>query len=161
MADTYTASQVAALARVALHTVHRWAAEYQQHLSPGATPAKGRQRNFTPNDLSVLLLVAELKNEGATHADVHAALEAGQRAAIPDATPDEIKALVTDDRRELIAQNQMLLQKVATLEAEIEDLKGYRDENIALKAQLAKEREIGRLEGELEALRRQIGQEDK
>lgn len=33
-----------------------------------------------------------------------------------------------------------------------------RDENIALKAQLTKEREIGRLEGELEALKRQMGQ---
>lgn len=159
MNELYTVDQLAALADCGKQTVHTWAEEFSGYLSPTANPGKRQQRGFTSEDLAVLLLVAEMKKSRATYADIHAALGSGQRAPIPETTPTQLQTLIEgSNQNELVAQNQALIRRVAELEAEIATLKGYRDENIALKAQLIKERELGRLEGQVEELRRQLGQ---
>lgn len=160
MNDLYTVDQIAALAECGKQTVHTWADEFQVYLSPTANPGKRQQRGFTSDDLAVLLLVAEMKKSRATFDAIHAALGAGQRAPVPETTPSDLQVLIEGEGyKALVAQNQALMRRIAELEAEVAELKGFRDENIALKAQLAKERELGKLEGQLEELRRQLGQE--
>lgn len=53
--DTLTVSDVAALLAVSGPTVRRWAGEFGPHLSSLATPPKGGQREFTHDDVRVLL----------------------------------------------------------------------------------------------------------
>lgn len=172
MANFYTVQQVAALADCALQTVHTWSAEFARHLSPTANPGKRKQRMFTREDMAVLLLVAQLKADGMTYADIHAALDTGQRAGVPEATPDELQTMIaTDDRRQLAAQNEALIRQVDELKREIATLRETDRENIRLQAQMEMLREqlaqatlekqsnaelreeIGRLKGLLEALR--------
>lgn len=164
MSEVYTASTVATLAGVAIHTVHRWSEEFSRYLSAMANPQKGKQRNYTQDDLTVLLYVATSKKSGFTFEQIHAALKMGERAAIPETMPTDLKALVTDDRKELLAQIQHYAREIEALRVELDQLRGARDENIGLKAELAiykaradkadqLMREIGRLEHEIETLR--------
>lgn len=162
----YTTEHVAALYGVTIQTVRAWAMEFEKYLSTSANPGTRRQRLFTPDDMSVFDLIAQQKTQGRNFQEIHEALGNGRRGGSPETPPSELEALIADSTHSaLIAQNQALVRRVEALQAEIEELKQYRDENIALKArldvmeaQLAKERELGRLEGELDVLRRQIKQ---
>jgi DNA-binding transcriptional MerR regulator len=160
----YNTDHVAALHGVTIQTVRAWSMEFEKYLSPYANPGARRQRLFTPDDMAVFDLIAQLKGQGRNFQEIHEALASGQRGGSPETPPSELEALIADNSHtELVAQNNALVRRVEALQAEIEELRRYRDENIALKArldtmegQLTKEREIGRLEGELEALKRQL-----
>ena len=53
--DTLTVADVAALLAVSGPTVRRWSGEFAGHLSELATPPKGGQREFTHDDVKLLL----------------------------------------------------------------------------------------------------------
>jgi DNA-binding transcriptional MerR regulator len=56
-------------------TIRRWANTYQQYLSAGANPARGKTRSFSEDDARVLLLVATLRNSGVDHDDIETRLK--------------------------------------------------------------------------------------
>jgi DNA-binding transcriptional MerR regulator len=62
-------------------TIRSWASEFRRHLSPGANPVEeGRHRRFTFDDLEVLTLVHEMREKKAHWEEIHASLDAGERA---------------------------------------------------------------------------------
>lgn len=183
MADKYTVKHVAALNNVAEETVRLWAQEFKRHLSPNANPGSRRQRFFSDEDMKVLDLIATMKDEGKTFADVHVALDAGERGTRPEAPPDELQALiVSQDEQKLVELNEELRQRVLSLQAEIRRLQEMEKDNIRLttklesmseRAERAEEHvkelleergklreELGELRGEMRFLLRQVGSED-
>lgn len=80
----FTVVDVSQAFNVSKQTARYWAAEFAQHLDPGATPAKNKPRQFTEGDMSVFALVAQLREENASYADIHAALSAGERGEMPE-----------------------------------------------------------------------------
>lgn len=183
MSNDYSTQHVAALYNVAVETVRTWAQEFGRHLSPTANPGHRRQRMFTPQDMAVLDLIATMKTRGRTYADIHAALDAGQRGGSPETPPDELNEMIIgDDRRQLVAQNDDLKRRIERLYAEIEQLKELEKENIKTQAQLEHEQQradraedrvrellneqadlreqLGELKGELKYLYRQVGQNE-
>lgn len=78
----YTVSDVARHFNVSKQSGRVWAGEFEQYLDPAAKPAPGKTRQFTDSDMEVFALVAQLRQEGATYADIHAALAAGERGNV-------------------------------------------------------------------------------
>lgn len=137
MVEKYTVKHVAALHNISEETVRLWAQEFQRHLSPDANPGNRRQRFFSDSDMTILDLVAQMKEAGKTFADIHLALEAGERGAGPEAEPDELQALiVTQDEQRLLQLNDELRQRVLSLQRQIERLLEMEKENIRLSTRL-------------------------
>ena len=130
----YKSGDVQKLFKMSSETVRQWAIEFEDYLSPTASPGSGRMRLFTVDDLQVFALIAELKENGKTFEEIHAGLKAGQRGDIPETDIDtaiEVRAAM---------EVRVLQQKLISVEAE-------RDE---LSHQVQELREkMGRLEGEL------------
>jgi len=158
--ESYTTTNAARLLSVSAETIRRYALAFDEYLSPTATPASGRTRYFTRDDLAVLSLITSMKARGMPDPDIHAALKNGERGEVPDATPDELEAVaIADNERRLMRQVDYLEKQLGDLRGELDTL---RAENSELKQQLAasqKEAElkyqIGKLEGELEFRRKQ------
>ena len=89
----YSSRQTATIFGVALETIRNWADEFQDYLSPTATPGRGKHRMYTLDDLSVFSLVDDLKKQGMTYIDIHVSLKNGQRGQPPALPPEEIQAL--------------------------------------------------------------------
>ncbi len=182
--ERYTTQHAASLYEVAIETVRSWSQEFDRHLSPTANPGRRRQRMFTHEDMGVFALISKMKGEGATYADIHLALDAGERGSSPGTPPDELQvAIASDDRRALVAANDELRRRIETLHLEIEKLRDVEKENIRLQTQLESttgraeraeqlskglqdeqatlHEQIGELRGELKAVMRQLGQGEK
>jgi DNA-binding transcriptional MerR regulator len=170
----YTSRHVCILYKVTAETVRNWSEEFSEYLSATANPGKGRHRNFTDRDMRVLALIAEMKQQGRTYEDIHMALKAGSLGE-PPIPPIEIEALGAENEEQNLAVQVERLNQALTLLKEERDtalahIRPVEDENVRLKAQVEYlsdqherdtqsvrklEREIGRLEGELEMLRKQ------
>ena len=182
MADKYTVKHVAALHGVADETVRIWAKEFKRHLSTTANTGSRRQRLFTDDDMKIFDLIAELKDEGQTFADIHVALDAGERGGKPETPPDELQAMiVSKDERKLAVLNEELRRKILSLQEEIERLQEIEKDKIRLQAKLESEaeraeraeaqiaelleergklrEELGELRGELKFVTRQLEHE--
>lgn len=132
---------------VSHQTVRRWCDEFEQYLSSSATPPAGEMRLFTDDDLRVLALVAQVKNNGGIYEDAHARLRAGERGEIPDEPPSE-------------QQKQMVMSQLAIqnkeLRAEIESLTREREATQA--ALKEKSEEVIRLQTRLEEAEKRIAE---
>ena len=120
--DTYTAPQVCKLFSVTDQTIRRWAKELEEYLSPTANPAANETRIFTEDDLPVLALAAEMREENPriTYESIRASLANDQRGTVP-----EHKALTTTDQtalsiRTLANQVQELHDKIIRVETQLE-----------------------------------------
>lgn len=181
MANQYTSKHVSTLYDVAIETVRVWSQEFERHLSPTANPGKRRQRLFTPEDMKVFDLLSEMKGQGKTFADIHTALDSGQRGGTPETPPDELEALiVSQDERSFAIENERLQQTIVRLQKEIEALKELEKETVRLETKLESETEraaraeqqtqklleergrlreqIGELRGEIKAIQRHVKQ---
>ncbi len=128
---------------VSHQTIKKWCAEFENHLSPSATPEKGKTRRFTEDDVKVLALVSSMKAAREKPEDIHATLASGQRGILPDmrgsnlavSTPVQIAALqqniaqlqqklrVTQDENEQFkGQNELLKEQIKEAKQEIRDL---------------------------------------
>jgi DNA-binding transcriptional MerR regulator len=140
----YTSTrQAAQLFSVNEQTVRRWIDEFSALLSPAATPESGRRRVLTDKDMEVVALVAEMKEQGKTFEEIHAALQAGQRGAVPES--DSPQQLATPAHTELV----FLVQRVRNLE---KDLEAERTKRIQAEV------EKGRAEGRESVLREMLEQ---
>lgn len=95
----YTTKDICDRFSISGDTVRLWSKAYAAHLSPTANPQKGRQRNFTDEDLTVFALVSEMKGQGAYTEDINASLGTGARGDAP--------ALEHIHPRESLSPNQM------------------------------------------------------
>ena len=159
----YTTKHAQILYRVASsQTIRNWAREFEQYLSPTATPEKGTTRHCTKEDMSVFALIAELSNQNRSFADIHAALEAGQRGDIPSIDPDELDTLATGDVEiQLSSELDFARSQATQLQAEIDRLKALldptREENIRLQTQVEdRDKRIGELAEQLDAAQQRI-----
>ncbi len=172
----YTAQQAAILFTVADVTIRTWCDEFAQHLSPTANPGTNRKRWLTSEDMTVFALISDLKKEGKTYQDIHAALDNGERGTPPPLEPADIQtSITTDHQRQLQADISRLMQELGTTRQELENAhlesQTLKDRIISLETEVrllretqqdAQEkqkrieelqREIGRLEGKLAALK--------
>lgn len=141
MAGHYKSTDVQKLFGISHETVRRWAEEFQQYLSPDATPGTGKHRVFNDDDLEVMALIADMRRKNRSPEDIAAALATGQRGDIPDS----LEARELDLRASL--QVQIAQREIETLQLQLneaqQDAQQWRD-----KAQ--------RLQGQLDAMQSQI-----
>lgn len=154
--NLYSSRQTATIFGVALETIRNWADEFQEYLSPTATPGKGKHRMYSLDDLRVFSLVADLKSQGLTYADIHASLQNGQRGPAPALPPEEVQALVTGEQeRRLSLEVDYLQRSLVRVQTELEEAR------TALKAaEQVKEDKI-RLETQLEEERRRVQEKEQ
>ncbi len=168
----YSSRHTATIFGVALETIRNWADEFQAYLAPAATPGRGKHRAYSYEDLQVFSLVAELKKQGMTYAEVHAALQNGQRGNPPALPPEDVQALVVGEQERRLSLEVEYLQR-SLLRAQ-EDLKEARAalqaveiikaDKIRLETRLEderqrvedKERQIQELKDDLEHAQRRI-----
>src|SRR5690606_30310363 len=149
--DTYSSRHTATIFGVSLETIRNWADEFQDYLSPLATPGHGKHRMYTFDDLRVFALVAELKQKGHTYADIHSSLQNGQRGDPPPLPPEDIQAMVTSGQeRRLSLEVDVLQRHLIRTQQELEEARA------ALKEALQVREEKIRVEMRLEAEQRQV-----
>ena len=130
----FKSSHVQRLFDVSAETVRNWSDEFQKYLSVTATPGSGRHRLFTIDDMEVFALVAELKEKGMVYADIHAALDNGQRGEVPPTLIEQVQdlhlAMKVDQAQDAIARIQ------SDRDAALAQLQSLHDENIRLQTRL-------------------------
>lgn len=145
----YRARDVSALYGVTPQTVGMWSSEFAQFLSPTANPGHKKKRLFTYDDMAVLDLVAQMRDQGATTDEIHASLKVGTRGNPPIIQPNEVQAIIaTEHETRLALQNERLQQALLDARNELEkakkDLERFGEvekKSIQLEAQLESERQ--------------------
>ncbi len=173
----YSTRHVRLLHDISAETVRNWCEEFSNYLSPTANPGKGKHRNFTDDDMRVLDLVAQMKNQGLTYEQVHASLQNGDRGNLPQLPANEMHDLVVAEEKghltfeleatqralRIITQERDTLQeKYRTLQEEVQPVK---DTNIRLETRLedlnsrmsSLEDELRTARKHIESLNREIG----
>lgn len=171
----YRTRHICTLFDISEETVRVWVNEFQDYLSPTATPGKHKQRLFTDPDMRVMAFVAEMKKLGRTFAEIHISLRNGQRGVLPALPPEEMDALVSTDREGRLAfENEHLERELVQaheqlkiIQRELDDMRNVQNENIRLKAQLESslthqdrlEAMVDRLTKRIEEMSLQVGRE--
>lgn len=84
MPTLFTTKQVSDYLKVSDTTVRTgWSGEFADYLSEYATPGKGQERRFTPEDVGILYTVSVMRQQGVDFPDIHKALAAGERIEPP------------------------------------------------------------------------------
>lgn len=145
----YNSKQISTLLSITGETVRARSEEFAAFLSPTANPGTKRQRQFTESDLSVMVLVNDMKNAGARFDDIHLALKNGQRGDLPEAA--QTSAIATQERGRVAALQSQLAewQTLATQETT-----GRREAEANVR--LLKE-QLAEAQAEIKALNREIG----
>ena len=135
-------SELSRLIGIAASTIRAWSAgEYRVYLTPSAQGGDGASRQFTALDARIFLLIAQLKQRGATNADIHAQLrqmQAGDWQELPELPAVVGASLVpvipeSTAAAALESQTRALLREVAGLQKQLEQLQSKldgRDETI-------------------------------
>lgn len=157
---TYKPADAARLVGCSVASVRAYPSKFAQFFSPGANPARGEERRYTDSDLRVLRFIAQATAQGETLAQVDARLQAGELAAFDwspgeDQPPAPAQGEAAGPSAALATIPQVLAQLFSQLDdARRQDQVDARRREDELTRQLLDARErIGRLEGELAALR--------
>ena len=111
-------AEVAAYYKRTEQTIRAWAREFSGYLSPTANPGGGKGRNYTVEDLQVIALIAEMKDNNATYDEIHMSLTAGQRGDPPNMTVDDLKLLrATEGEKRAGVEIQALQQHIVDIQA--------------------------------------------
>ncbi len=163
----YTSKHVSLIYNVSTETIRNWAEEFERYLSPTANPGKGRHRNFTAEDMGVLSLIAQMKNDGSTFEDIHASLNAGSRGEPPTLKAAEIQAMVVSEQEKRLTLEVEYLQRIlADLSEKAKDAEIIKEENIKLKAEVEHKNErmqellaeLKEARGQVQELSKQVGE---
>lgn len=162
----YTTATAATLYAKREQTIRNWVNEFKDYLSPTAQPGRGKNLLFTLDDMQVLSLASNLRQIGTSYAEIHIALQNGERGSMPDAEPKELaKQTHQEMNKQLALHIQVLRGQLEEAQQEAARAKELELEVARLQAQVEilgrvdvpeLYKEIGRLSGELDALRRQI-----
>lgn len=162
----YTTNDLKTLFNVAPETIRNWTREFARHLSVTANPENGRTRIYGEEDLKIIDLVHQMRNQGHPYEEIHAALDAGQRGAGPGVSPEELKSLVTGEtERQLSLEIQMLRRQLAAADERLQELDALREQNIRLDAEKEAEKrradelanQLKITQEKLEGLLREVG----
>lgn len=82
-----TVSTIVDLFGISKHTVRSWSSEFAHYLSAGASPKPGQKRVYDDADLGVFALIAHLRQQNASYAEIHDALASGQRIEVSAQSP--------------------------------------------------------------------------
>ena len=145
----YRARDVSALYNVTPQTVGVWSSEFAEFLSPTANPGHKKKRLFTHEDMAVLDLVAQMRDQGANTDEIYSSLKAGSRGNTPAIQPNEVQAIVgAAHESRLSLENERLQQALLVAKNELERAKKdlerldeVEKQNIRLEVQLETERQ--------------------
>lgn len=151
----YSAGAAARVVGISVASVRGYSARFAQFLSPGASPGPGKPRVLTETDLRIMRFVAHYTAQGETWEAVSVRLERGEVATF-DWAPMPAPSEQTPETA-LAVLPAVLGEIMQRLEDERRhDLDAARAREDELTRQLLDAREkIGRLEGELSAVRTQ------
>ncbi len=104
---------------VSTETIRQWANTYSEFLSPAATPEKGAIRDYTDDDVRVLLTIKQNADRRRPVDEIKDILKSGERVQeipdIPDPMMDTVPALeyaLVVEERDGLKGKLALLQKV-------------------------------------------------
>jgi len=90
-------------------------------MSPTATPGKNKKRLYTSEDMQVLALVSQLKDQDMSDEDIHVALANGDRGAAPELEPNELQMIATTGKeRQLSIEVDTLRRQVIRLREQLQ-----------------------------------------
>lgn len=149
----YNLDQIANLYSTSNENARRWCIAFAEFLSEGANPPDHRKRLLNDDDLTVLSLVTEMRQQGHVFDTIKAALAEGKRGAAP-ANPSAVVpanetrlAKLQSDVNRLTEALQVTIEDKTRLEGRLEEVSADRD---ALKRELrAAYEEIGLLKAGL------------
>lgn len=152
-------TEVARIVDVSPQTIRLWSDRYAEFLSPSAKPERGEIRDFTEDDVRVLLTIKRESDRRLTFEELVEILKSGDRVEeIPD--PVEVEedvpvsehamalAKITALQRELNTIREQHNREVDRLFEEIKELKTDRDEALE---------EVGKREQMISDMRHRIG----
>jgi len=147
MAIEFTVSDVARRLGVSPGTIRNYSRQFAEFLSPGASPPRGQTRQFSMADAHIFVFAQRLLAKGATYDGVRIQLKLGiylkepmEVPPLPEPGPKKMESVPADSI-------QLIIQPYIE---EANRLRRERDEALARIAEL--ERELGRLEGQLEVI---------
>ena len=158
----YKSGQVAQLYNVTRETLRNWSETFRDYLNEDAQPGTGKDRIYTPDDLKVISLVAELRADNLSLPEIHAALRNGQRGEPPALSPDELDELLKTkeehpDTEELTSALVRATNALKLAEQQLEELENLRVEVATLKTTIEHQTtERTRLEKEIAALQEEV-----
>jgi DNA-binding transcriptional MerR regulator len=163
----YKSGQVAQLYNVTRETLRNWSDTFREYLNEDAQPGTGKDRIYTPDDLKIISLVAELRNDNLSLPEIHAALRNGQRGEPPALSPDELDELLktkeeNPDTQELTSALVRATNALKLAEQQLEELENLRVEIATLKTTIEHQTsERTRLEKEIVGLQEEVRQLSK
>jgi DNA-binding transcriptional MerR regulator len=97
---------------VTRQTISNWTKEFADMLSAGATPPKGKVRNFNDADIEIIATIAHYRSQKRSYADIRAELQQGKTIPAGDVPPMDIAerpdfapvAMLEDFAKRLTAQ---------------------------------------------------------
>lgn len=132
-------------------TLGSWVREFKDFLSSDANPGRGRNRQFSYEDLCVLKLVKEMRDQGFKFEDIHASLLNGSRGDVPEFKPNEIEKMHSDQPKAVILKQVAVLQsQVERMAEELVRLQDVEKQNVQF------DRQVQDLEHERDRLLKQI-----
>jgi DNA-binding transcriptional MerR regulator len=159
----YTTKHAQILYRVASpQTIRNWAKEFEEYLSPTATPEKGNTRLFTIDDMRVFSLIAEYSNINKSFTDIHIALKAGERGDAPRIQPEDLDSVAAGEVEIQLSTELNETRELANrLQEELNLMKSQfqpvREENIRLQAQIEdRERQLSETKQQLKEAQERI-----
>jgi DNA-binding transcriptional MerR regulator len=142
MTKRYNVFAAAAKLNVSAEMIRKWCIEFERHLSPTANPGTNRTRVLTPDDLRILSLVAERRNEGLAYEGIHSELQnRGTELLAASYNDAEDSDLMEGEVGLILTRYETMQAELQTLRTRVEELQTYREENIRLEAQLEMERQ--------------------
>lgn len=176
MPATFSPSQVATMTNVSLAAVRSYCDRFGAYFSPGARPPKGSPREFTAEDVRLVAFIRERTKNGDSHALVMQAIAAGELAEFTHwQSPTDPGAAEPESQPQTQPQGQagvaglMTGAQAQALQTLLDDYRRReetlqaRTEQVATAAQqrerelhdqiAALQRELGKAEGELAALK--------
>jgi DNA-binding transcriptional MerR regulator len=155
-------AEVAAYYKRTEQTIRAWAREFSGYLSPTANPGGGKGRNYTYEDLRVIALIADMKDENATYEDIHASLAAGQRGDPPNMSVDDLKVLrATEGEKRAGVEIQALQQHIIDIQVRMRQAEARAEAAETKAIQLGQDKaaltaEAGIIKAELERAREEL-----
>ena len=142
--QTYTTADVSSLYNITEQTVRTWANEFEMYFSPSANPGHRRTRLFSPSDMQIMALVAELKGKRKTFDEIAFSIENGQRGDLP-AMPAELRQVkISETERRLTERISWLQQQLEHAQLLLEQAE--KDKQLLYKTQAELEVKSKRLE---------------
>lgn len=142
MESRYKSEDIRAYFNVSHETVRRYAIDFAEFLSEGASPEKsGAHRVYDDSDLRVFAVIVSMKNSNHTDDDIKATLKAGRDGDMSSVLDDDTVTLSPH------IQNQLIRQQISNLEQQLAQAN--------TEAQTWRDKAM-RLEGQLEAMQKQL-----